>query len=152
MTINELVQNVKSGNYPDVERPQGERVLTMVPNLIINYSIILANCLLNEIPEDLAPTMYPKRVKLYDDIMLAVTTGNYGRVNKLVAIIDKLCKDSIDDQECWTKRREANNICQWAADYFAWNDSTRQEFYGASEPVEEEVDEAEDINVDEAAE
>lgn len=132
MTIKDLITSVKTGTYPDIPRNTEERILFMSSNMISNFSIILGNCLLNDIPEDKANIIYPKRAKLFDDIMLAVNTGNYGRTNRLVAIIDNICRESLDDPDCWPKRREANNICQWAADYFAWTDEVRREFFGES--------------------
>ena len=150
-TINDLVNEVRKGEYPDVPRPHGERLLTMEPALISNYSIILANCLLNDIPGENAEAIFQARADLFDRIIETVNTNNFGRINRLVAIIDSLCKESMENPVCWPKRREANNVCQWAADYFSWDDLTRQEFFGITmgQPVEEVNEEAADpVDVD----
>lgn len=133
-TINDLVMQVKNGEFPDVPRPQGERILTMAPALISNYSIILANCLLNTIPEENSENIFKVRAALFDQIIETVNLSNFGRINRVVGLIDHYCKESMEQNpECWPKRREANNIFQWAADYFTWDDRIRQEFFGITE-------------------
>lgn len=139
ITLADLIETVKSGAYEDVERDQQERLTILDNQLIGNYALILGQCLLNDIPADRMEIIYPKRRKLFDDIMLAVNTGNYGRTLRLVECIDKICDESRKDEECWPKKRTMNNILQWAADYFAWDDMTRAKFFGAEiqQPEEE---------------
>ena len=149
LTIADLITKIKTGDYPDVERNKNERITVLNQDLLANYAVILGQCLLNEIPEENADEIYKKRADLFDQIMLLVTTGQYGRTVKLVASIDALAKESIDDTTCWPKRRTATNILQWAADFFDWDDMTKAQFFGydpeAQHAESEGVEDAEQV-------
>jgi hypothetical protein len=129
ITINDCITAVKNGDYPDVPTLNEERLTIMSENLIANYSIIMANCLLNDIPSDKADAIYPERAKLYDDIMMIVTTGNFGRSRKIINGIEALCREA-EDKDIWTSKKQRNNILLFASGYFAWDDTTRAQFFG----------------------
>lgn len=131
-----LVNNVKTGNYPDVPRNTEERLTIMPENLLANYSILMGQCLLNGIEGPNAALTYQKRTEIFDELMMLMTSGNFGRTNKLVARIESLFKNYQDDDICWPSKRQANNIALFAAEYFAWDDTTRSTFYNNNQPIE----------------
>lgn len=144
--MNVLANNVRTGNYPDVPRIKEERLTLMTESLIANFSIIMGQCLLNGIESDNAEVIYPKRAKLFDELMMIVVTGNYGRTNRLVAAIENLCNESLNDADCWPSRRQAINITTFATEYFAWDDHTRSVFFNNNqELVSPKVDESTDV-------
>ena len=133
ISMNMLIDSVKNGDFAEQQMPVEERLLLLNSNLIANYSVILAHCLLNEIPQENAEEIYSKRKALFDKVIQAVNANNYGRAGKLVEELEKAVAEVEDDKVMWPSKKIRNNVLLFITQYFIWDDKTRMMFFGAEE-------------------
>lgn len=149
VTLFDLVNMVKEGNFPEEQLGTEERLTIMNGNLMANYTIIMAHCLLNEIPQENAEVIYNKRKDLYDRIMVTVNMYNNGRTGRLVEELEKVTQAAEDDKVLWPSKKLRNNVLLFATQYFIWDDRTRAIFFGIDvpemEPVRDQVGDPEQI-------
>lgn len=132
MTIMDLAEKVKKGDFPEVGIPAQERVTVMDMQLLANYSLIIGSCLLNGIPEENAEMVYEKRRDLYDSIMETVNKRNFGRTLRLNVELSEIVNKATMDESMWPSKNERNNVLLFVVQYFLWDDKTRAIFFGAN--------------------
>ena len=133
LSINELIDLVKNGDFEEKQAPIEERLLLLNNNLIVNYAVIMAHCLLNEIPQENAEAVYNKRKEFFDKLIQIVNMNNYGRCAKMVEDIEAAIADVEADKVMWPSKKIKNNVLLFAVQYFIWDDKTRMMFFGAEE-------------------
>lgn len=133
LSINDLIELVKNGDFEEQQMAAEEKLLVLSSNLIVNYSVIMAYCLFNDIPQENGDAVYAKRKAFYDKLVQIINMNNNGRCAKMVEEIEKVIADVEDDKIMWPSKKLKNNVLLFAVQYFIWDDKTRLMFLGAEE-------------------
>ena len=144
-TVLDCVNAVKSGSFPEVPELKEERIIVLHSQLLANFSLILAHCLLNSIPaDDNSEDAFALRSGMFDEIMATINLYNYGRTNKMVDELNGICSKYEDKTVMWPSKKERNNIILFITQYIMWDDNIRAVFFGAEteQPEPEKSDNA----------
>lgn len=154
-TVLDCVNSVRSGNFEEVIPSKDERIIVLNSQLMANYSLVLAHCLLNNIPDDGTGEPFKLRSAMFDEVIEVVNKNNYGRANKIVSELEAVCAKYEDKAIMWPSKKERNNIMLFIPQYIIWDDITRIKFFGgdigeegASEEVKSSDVEVSDVQVE----
>lgn len=150
MKISDIAAKIIDGDYPDIERPQEERVIICNDQITQYYATIVGTLLLNNVPADRANVVVPKRIRLFDNIMRTINALRIGRLSCLLEDLDAVVEDSKKDKDIWLSKKSANNICTFITEFWVWPDQVRVDFINGVDDIDEgdlDVEPAEDVDV-----
>lgn len=146
MTVLDCVNAVKNGNFQEVPESKEERIMVLTNQLVANFSLILAHCLMNGIPKDEnSDKVFMLRSQMFDDVMQTVNLRNFCRVTTVVRDLGTICSTYEDKSVMWPSKKERNNIILFITQYMMWDDDIRAQFFGAVPETEEPPAPAEEV-------
>lgn len=148
MKISDLAAKIINGDYPDIERPNEERVIICNDQITQYYSTIIGTLLLNNVPAPKAEVIIPKRIRMFDAIMRTVNVLRIGRLNCLLEELEAIVDDSMKDKDMWLSKKSANNICTFITEFWVWDEQTRVDFINGTDDVDVEETDVEEADID----
>ena len=148
LTVMDCVNAVRNGNFEEIPQEKEERIIVLNSQLMANYSLILAHCLLNNVPNDGTGEALELRATMFDEIIQVVNLNNYGRANKIVGELETICSKYDNESKMWPSKKERNNIMLFIPQYIIWDDNTRYKFFGGDEEDNEQGAPVEAADVD----
>lgn len=140
MLISEITAKIMDGDYPDIPRPEDERVILCNDNITQYYATIVASLLLNNVPEPKADVIIPKRLRLFDNIIRTINSLRICRLSCLLDELDAIVENSKKDKDLWLSKKSANNICTFITEFWVWDEQTRVNFINGTEMEEDDID------------